>query len=51
MAWILAWLGGKFEVLGDEVEILPNELEVLADEVGFGVLCFDGLANQNTRQH
>ena len=34
MAWILAWLGGKFEVLGEELEVLADVVKALADEIG-----------------
>ena len=34
MAWILAWLGGKFEVLCEELEVLANVVNYLADEIG-----------------
>ena len=34
MAWILAWLGGKFEVLGEELELLADIVKELVDETG-----------------
>ena len=34
MAWILAWLGDKFELLGEELEVLANVFKSLTDEIG-----------------
>ena len=34
MAWILAWVGGKFEVLGEELEVFVDVVKTLADEIG-----------------
>ena len=34
MAWILAWLGGKLELLGEELEVLANVVKELENEIG-----------------
>ena len=34
MAWILAWLGGKLEVLGEEPKVLVNVVKEHKDEIG-----------------
>ena len=34
IAWILAWLGGRLEVLGAELEVLANAVNEVIGEIG-----------------
>ena len=34
MAWILAWLGGKLEVLGAELEVVADVVIEVTNETG-----------------